>query len=321
MDQSNLQLKTISYYQTGGTCERIYSPASIPELSETMETIRREQIPFFLLGAGSNSLVTDDHWPGAVVIFSRMVAVAIDKLHVTVQAGLENTRFSEACYQAALKGASWMYWLPGQLGSTARMNARCYGGEISQIVESITAVTTEGEIKTYCGKEVFLGYKDTIFMVNNEVVAEIRFRLENGDPGQIRRHMDFCKTDREKKQQFLYPSCGCVFKNDYQVGIPSGLLLEKAGVRRLSGSRVEISPYHANFIFNKGATAREILETALVMRDITYEKFGVWLEFEMELLGIVPGDLKSRLFEKKEPAYKEQELAPLRAQFRQYLVS
>lgn len=315
MKSSGLQLKTISYYQTGGTCERLCAPTSVSELSQTMATLHHEQQPFFLLGAGSNSLVMDDHWPGAVVIFSGMVKSGIEQSLVTAQAGLENTRFSELCWQSALQGVAWMYWLPGQLGSTVRMNARCYGGEISQVVDSVTAVTAEGEIKTYAGQAVFRGYKDTIFMSNNEVVAEIRFRLTPGDPVAIRQQMEFCKADREAKRQFLYPSCGCVFKNDYRAGIPSGLLLEKAGVRKLSGKRLEISPYHANFIFNKGASAREILETALTMRDMTYEKFGVWLAFEMELLGVIPDDLNSRLHQRLEPAYKEMELAPLRAQF------
>jgi UDP-N-acetylmuramate dehydrogenase len=236
---------------------------------------------------------------------------------VTAQAGVDNTDFATHCLDDSLAGASWMNRLPGQLGSTVRMNARCYGGEISRIVDSIKAVSPTGAVKTYTGKDALLGYKDTLFMQNNEVIAEIRFLLSSGNKEAIRQHMMYCETDRIQKKQFLYPSCGCVFKNDYTVGIPSGLLLEKAGVRKLSTDRVEISPYHANFLFNKGATAREILTTALDMRDMTYETFGVWLAFEMELLGNIPDDLKKRYLTHHPSHVDEEKLAPIKASFLQ----
>ncbi len=308
-------LKELSYYKTGGTLEKLYAPASIEELSKVMKDIHSQGIPFFLLGAGSNSLVMDDHWPGAVVIFSKLSKTSIEGKKIVAQAGLDNTRFSEICWESGLTGASWMNWLPGQIGSTVRMNARCYGGEISQIVESVTSVSRQGEIKTYPASEMFFGYKDTVFMNNADVVAEVTFSLDQGNQDKIREQMDFCKSDRDQKHQFLHPSCGCVFKNDYEVGIPSGLLLDSAGVRQLSNELVEISPYHANFVFNKGASARDILMTSLEMRELTYAKFGVWLKFEMELLGMVPEDLKTRVSKIKPSKYNQKELEILRRKF------
>mgnify|MGYP006291866843 CR=1 FL=1 len=312
-------LKEISYYRTGGSFDTIVKPASTAELSEAMADIESRNTPYFLLGAGSNSLVMDDHWPGTVIVFSEMQGLSVDGDCVVAQAGVDNTQFAEFCLEHSLSGASWMNWLPGRLGSTVRMNARCYGGEMSQIVESLSSVSPSGQIKTIEGSDALLGYKETCFMNNDEAISEIRFKLSAGDRSQIRRHMDFCRTDREKKQQFLYPSCGCVFKNDYTVGIPSGLLLDKAGVRKLSSERVEISPYHANFLFNKGATSRELLQTALDMRDLTYDVFGVWLEFELEILGVIPDDLQQRLNLQEPPRYSEEELKPLRKQFQQKL--
>lgn len=310
-----MQLKDISYYKTGGSVERLYVPSSLEELALFIKEIHDDEIPFFLLGAGSNSLVMDDHWPGAVITFNNMNSLKIVGSKVVAQAGVENTRFSEACLESCLSGAAWMYYLPGKIGPTVRMNARCYGGEISQIVESVTSVTRAGDIKTYAGAEVFNGYKDTIFTKNDEVAAEVSFSLEKGEHSTIRKQMDLCKTDRRNKKQFLYPSCGCVFKNDYRIGIPSSLLLDSAGVRQLSTDVVEISPYHANFLYNKGASARDILSTALDMRDLTYKRFGVWLEFEMELLGMVPDDLKKRCDEVKTPNYNTKELEFLRRAF------
>ena len=127
--------------------------------------------------------------------------------------------------------------------------------------------------------------------------------------------MDYCEQDRVRKGQFTFPSCGCVFKNDYSVGVPSGLLLEHAGVHKLSRDRVQINPKHANFVFNKGASSREIIETTLHMRELVYQEFGVWLEYEMEILGDLPADLKTKIVEKRSPDRNEEKLSEIRRQF------
>ena len=307
-----MHLKEQSYYKTGGTCDQFIQPQSVRELADTMRQINRNQTDYFLLGAGSNSLIMDEHWPGAVVSFSKMNHIGIDQTRVSAEAGLDNSSFAEACYEVSLAGAGWMYFMPGQLGATVRMNARCYGGEISGIVDAVTAVTEKGEIKTYSGQEVFFGYKDTLFMSKPEIVAMIEFNLAKGDQVQIRQLMDSCRTDRENKHQFLYPSCGCVFKNNYDVGVPSGLLLEHAEVRQFSSAQVEVSPYHANFVFNKGATAIQILDVTLQMREAVYRKYGVWLEYEMEVLGLIPNELKKRFEEVRPQDFKQADLARLR---------
>ena len=308
-------LKALSYYQTGGSCDQLHSPASVQELAELMAELHQRKTPYFLLGAGSNSLVMDEHWPGAVILFNKLTAITIAGTAVTVEAGLKNTTFAEKCHNASLAGASWMNYLPGQIGSTVRMNARCYGGEISQIVESVTVVNQKGEIKSLTNHNIFYGYKNTRFMTSGEVIAAVAFKLKEGDPQEIKTHMSYCQEDREQKHQFLFPSCGCVFKNNYTVGLPSGLLLDKADVRQLNTNQVQISPYHANFVFNKGGSALDILETTLNMQELVYEKFGVWLEYELEILGRVPEKFRQRITQIKKQAFKESQLAKLRDLF------
>jgi UDP-N-acetylmuramate dehydrogenase len=310
-----MKLSEISYYQTGGTCDLLASPGSVQELADLMSRIHKDQTPYFLLGAGSNSLVMDDHWPGIVVTFDQLKRLTTIDHQVTAEAGASNTQLAEHCLASGLSGAEWMYYLPGQLGATVRMNARCYGGEISGIVKAVTTVTQDAQIRQYDNKGIFLGYKDTIFMTNREVVASVVLTLKPGEPEEIQKRMDACRKDREQKHQFAHPSCGCVFKNDYTAGVPSGLLLDKAGAREFSTDQVQISPWHANFVFNRGASARQILETALNMREAVYERFGVWLAFEMEILGSVPKDLNTRLLESREPQLHESEIAPLRTLF------
>lgn len=308
-------LKDSSYYKTGGSVDRLYAPNTIQELSTVVKSLFRDKTPYFLLGAGSNSLIMDEHWAGAVIVFQNLNRIKLSDSIVIAEAGVENTALAEACLNASLSGASWLNYLPGQIGSTARMNARCYGGEIAQIVKSVSAVSPEGQVISYKNSDIFYGYKSTRFMSNSEIVVEVELQLQKGSNKAIEQHMEECKSDREEKQQFRHPSCGCVFKNNYDAGIPSGMLLDKAGVRRLNTSTVEISPYHANFVFNKGATAIEILQTTLEMRELVYDKFGVWLEYEMEVLGTMPENLKNRFNEKRQQAFKSKQLASLRTIF------
>jgi UDP-N-acetylmuramate dehydrogenase len=268
----------------------------VSELATAMARLKSAGTRFFVLGGGTNSLVLDDHFPGTVIILSRFRGVQVSGTEIRAEAGVTNTELSELAYSQRLSGIEWMNRLPGQLGGTVRMNARCYGGEISQVVTRVETVTPAGEIKVYDRmSEVFRGYKDTIFMDNSEIITAATLSLLPGDSETMRNKMDFCSQDREQKGQFSAPSCGCVFKNNYQVGIPSGKLLELAGVKGLKHGGAAVSPYHANFVFNHGASSGDIIELALEMRDRVFKNSGVWLEFEMEILGDLPADLAEKI--------------------------
>ena len=179
------------------------------------------------------------------------------------------------------------------------MNARCYGGELKNIVVEVHSVSPEGRRAIFPGEQVFTGYKQTIFQENRHVISSAFLQLELGDQATIRGKMRQHAEDRQAKQQFLYPSCGCVFKNNYEVSIPSGKLLQDANVQSLRSNRAMVSPYHANFVFNLGgATSREILELTLQMRKAVFDMFGVWLEYEMQILGNIPADLAASFHKK-----------------------
>lgn len=283
-------LKDLTYYRTGGVCDFLYAPASIKELAEVISDLHKTRRKYFLLGGGTNSLVSDEPWAGGVVAFSALMNAKIEGESIYVEAGVENSAFAELCLEKGLNGAGWMNGLPGQIGGTVRMNARCYGGEISQIVKQVHVVTKSGAVKVHDGKDVFRGYKDTTLMNSGDIVAAVDIELKKGDTTATKALMAKCRADRESKGQYDFPSCGCVFKNDYSVGVPSGMLLEAAGGKKLKVGKAEVSPHHANFVFNKGASSHDILALTKKMREAVYKEFGVWLEYEMEILGDVKGD-------------------------------
>ncbi len=311
-----MKLRDFAYYRTGGRCQALYEPKSIADLAKIVSALAATQQKYFVLGGGTNSLVLDEDWSGAVIIFSRMKRIEVNDNEIYCEAGADNSDIAKKALEAELIGLSWMYRLPGQIGGTVRMNARCYGGEISQVVTKIDAVLPDGQIKQYSSEDgVFRGYKDTLFMDNGAIIAGATIRLEKGDSKLVQQQMTYCEKDRIEKGQFTFPSCGCVFKNNYQVGIPSGMLLDRAGVHKLQHERVQINPKHANFVFNKGASSRDILEVTLRMRELVYQEFGVWLEYEMEILGDLPDDLKRKVQETRKPQWDEPRLSTLRQEF------
>ncbi len=314
------RLGSLAYYKTGGTCARLYLPKSIEEIQSAVREIRSLSQPFFVLGGGTNSLVCDDTWPGAVIALTHMGGLhALDKNGgIFCEAGVDNSEFARFAVDHGLTGAGWMNRLPGQMGGTVRMNARCYGGEISQIVKKITCVDMKGEVVVHDEPtKVFRGYKDTSFMQTGEIIAAVEIKLEPGDTAATQELMKFCEDDRVLKGQFTHPSCGCVFKNDYTVGVPSGMLLEATGIKSLTRGSAAISPQHANFVFNLhgAASSRDIVELTLMMREAVYTRFGVWLEYEMEILGELPDDLAKSLREVRARKPETPELAVLRAKF------
>ena len=155
-------------------------------------------------------------------------------------------------------------------------------------------------------------------MHNGALVTEVDLQLHKGKEEEIKKTMHRVKNDRVEKGQFLYPSCGCVFKNDYSVGVPSGILLDIAGVRKFSQKKVFISPRHANFIFNSEGSSAEIIALSLKMRAAVYEKFGVWLRYEMEFLGHIPSDLQRKISHTKLHNLQHERLRKLKTEMNRH---
>lgn len=312
-----MNLDQLSYYRIGGSCRHLHEPSDQRELLAAMAAVRASGLPWFVLGAGSNSLIADDGWPGHVIALHRHKRIEIlPGNRIRVGAGVANSDLVKFAYEHELSGLEWMNGLPGQVGGTVRMNARCYGGEISRVVVGVQTHCNE-----YAGQlplAVFRGYKDTDFMTNGEVISEVTLQLRPGRRDRILAAMTVPLEDRTAKGQFEYPSCGCVFKNNYSsdVSVPSGLLLDLAGVRQLPAENLQISARHANFVFNTGgATASNVLALTQSMREKVYQEFGVWLAYEMEILGDLPAPLADAVKECRTPNYQVEKLAEARSIF------
>ncbi|NTU68273.1 MAG: UDP-N-acetylmuramate dehydrogenase [Chlorobiaceae bacterium] len=286
--EQHVPLSTVGYYGIGGTARWLARPGSVRELAELIGWCRRNAIPMIVAGKGSNMLFSDDDFPGLVVStasMKRMVMVSGDELFC--ETGVENSEVALRLMEEGISGGEWLYRLPGMIGSTVRMNGRCYGLEASAVTAGVATVGLDGTVRWRTNDEVFQGYKQTCLMNGSEVVAGVLLRLPGRkSPAEIMATMDQYGLDREAKHQFDFPSCGSTFKNSYAAGRPSGRIFESLGFKGRREGGAMVSEHHANFIFNTGnARAEEVLRLAAAMRTAAREQAGADLELEVQCAG------------------------------------
>ncbi|MFZ4525316.1 MAG: UDP-N-acetylmuramate dehydrogenase [Chlorobium sp.] len=292
--ESDASLAAQTYYGIGGTARFLAFPASLSEFSNLLNWNRTYRFPLALMGSGSNILFSDHEFPGIVISLKgmqRLFWLSDDELFC--EAGVDNTLIAEKLFSVGKGGGEWLYRLPGQIGATVRMNARCFGGEVSAITSGILTLSVDGRLRWRLPDEVFLGYKQTSLMGNPEIVVAVVLRFPESPPvEEIRRVMREHEEERTKKHHFDFPSCGSTFKNNYAVGRSSGMIFEELGFKGQSVGGAMVSEYHANFIYNKGAaTAADVLTLAARMRTVALEQAGVELDLEVQCIGLFDAEL------------------------------
>ena len=292
LENQSLQDKT--YYRMGGIARYFVQPQNISQVQESLFWCKKNSLPCSILGSGSNSVYADGEFKGVVISLEKLSKWFWETdEYLYVEGGVTNTEISEICMAANRGGASWMYRMPGQMGASIRMNARCYGGEISQIVHQVLTIDTEGTLKTYSGEEVFKGYKSTLLMNRPEIVVGARLFFPHVvSSNKLVKHMYECEADRHKKKHFYLPSCGSTFKNNYAVGRPSGQVFDELGLKGTKVGNAEVSEFHANFIWNTGnATTTDMLTLTSIMRSKAKKHAKADLELEVQPVGAFPNKL------------------------------
>ncbi|WP_076792593.1 UDP-N-acetylmuramate dehydrogenase [Chlorobium sp. KB01] len=286
--ESNVPLRERGYYAIGGTARFLARPESITDLSALLFWNREHRLPLAIMGKGSNIIFSDEDFPGIVLSLEGMERISwLSEEELLCEAGADNTLIAEELLKSGRSGGEWLYRLPGQIGSTVRMNARCFGGEVSAITAGILTLSLDGRLSWKPPEEVFHGYKHTALMENPEIVVAVvlRFPTEKAEC-EIRRQMYEHKTERDKKHHFDYPSCGSTFKNNYEAGRSSGRIFEELGFKGMVEGGAMVSLHHANFIYNRGeATAADVLRLAGRMRSAALERASVELDLEVQCIG------------------------------------
>ena len=280
----NEPMKNHNGFKTGGSADIFITVGDKELLCALVETANSLEIPLFILGKGSNLLVSDNGIEGAVVSLSKMDEITIDGETVTAKAGASLTALCVAVANEGLSGLEFAYGIPGSVGGALYMNAGAYGGEMADVVSHAQFVTSNGEVGTIGKQDMNLGYRTSCFKQNGNIITDVTFKLTKGDKEEIWEKMNTLMGKRRDKQPLEYPSAGSTFKRPE--GHFAGALIEENGFKGKGVGGAEVSEKHAGFVINKsGATTKDILDLMSKIQETVLEKNGVKLEPEVIFVG------------------------------------
>lgn len=280
----NEPMKNHNGFKTGGSADIFITLGDRELLCALVETANSLEIPLFILGKGSNLLVSDNGIEGAVVSLSKMDEITIDGETVTAKAGASLTALCVAVANEGLSGLEFAYGIPGSVGGALYMNAGAYGGEMADVVSHAQFVTSNGEVGTIEKQDMNLGYRTSCFKQNGNIITDVTFKLTKGDKEEIWEKMNILMGKRRDKQPLEYPSAGSTFKRPE--GHFAGALIEENGFKGKGVGGAEVSEKHAGFVINKsGATTKDILDLMSKIQETVLEKNGVKLEPEVIFVG------------------------------------
>lgn len=289
IDENRLRIDepmaTHTTFRVGGKADYFAMPHSVEEVQNLIALCRQEKMPYYIMGNGSNLLVSDKGYRGLIIqIYKEMNAIVVQGDKIVAQAGALLSKVGNVALDAELTGFEFAAGIPGTVGGAVVMNAGAYGGEMKDILLSATIVTQEGEIKILSIDELDLGYRTSVIGRENYVVLEARYQLQKGNKEIIRAKMDELKTQRTTKQPLEYPSAGSTFKRPE--GYFAGKLIQDAGLRGFQVGGAQVSEKHCGFVINTGdATAADIANLIKQVSEQVMQTFGVKLETEVKFLG------------------------------------
>ena len=278
-------MKKHTTFRIGGPAEYLILPQTTEEIADVIKLCRQEEIPWYIVGNGSNLLVADEGVRGVVIqLLRNFNQIQVEDCQIRMQAGAQNAAVAKRALDASLTGFEFAAGIPGTIGGAVVMNAGAYGGEMKDILKEVTVLDPNGMIRMIPAEELELGYRTSIIARKGYVVLEAVIVLKTGDPKEIKAAMDELKEKRVTKQPLEYPSAGSTFKRPE--GYFAGKLIMDAGLRGFSVGGAQISEKHCGFVINKGnATAKDVTELMNETKKIVMEKFGVALEPEVKRLG------------------------------------
>lgn len=281
----NEPMKNHTTFRVGGPADWFVTPEEEEQVREIVNVLRREKIPYYVMGNGSNLLVGDKGYRGAVIqVYKKMNRIRTTDNVIYAQAGALLSKIAAEALAQGLTGLEFASGIPGTLGGAVMMNAGAYGGEMKQVLKSALALTAEGDFKVLPAEQMELGYRTSVFSKNGDIVLSAEMELKPGNPDEIRAYMDELKEQRVTKQPLEYPSAGSTFKRPE--GYFAGKLIQDAGLRGFQVGGAQVSEKHCGFVINKGnATAADIMSLIEQVSDKVEEMSGVRLEPEVKRIG------------------------------------
>lgn len=270
-------------FRIGGPADYCFEPADKDDTISIIRYLQIQEFPFVAIGRGSNLLVSDEGYRGAVVhMETGLKACKIDGDITYAEAGISLNRFVDFCIQHSLKGVEMLAGIPGTIGGAIIMNAGAYGGEISTYLTDVE-IMRKGTRTIIPKEEAKFSYRHASFR-ENDVIVSVRFRMPSGEKEELEKMRSDLILKRNRKHPVNYPNCGSVFKNPPEG--PAAKYIEEAGLKGTRIGNAQVSEKHANFIINLGgASASDVYNLIEMVKKSVVEKTGLLLQPEVKLLG------------------------------------
>ena len=270
-------------FRVGGPAELFLKPEA-GQIGDVIHLCRQNDMPYVVLGKGSNLLVADTGISGVIIeIGNNLSNISINKNKLTAGAGATLSNCAQAAAQRGLSGMEELAGIPGSIGGAVTMNAGAYGGEIKDVITRVKVIDELGTELVLTHDELQLGYRTSIIQKKNYTVVEAEFELHEGEESQIRQKMMELSQRRMDKQPLDYPSAGSTFKrpeNNF-----AGKLIMDAGLAGFQVGGAKVSEKHCGFVINYDhATASDIIELIQSVQQKVFERFQIWLEPEVRII-------------------------------------
>lgn len=272
-------------FRVGGKADYYVVPHTMEEVRELIIILKQLNLPYYILGNGSNVLVSDKGYRGVIIrIYKNISNIEIDNTMIKAQAGALLSNIATTACNAGLKNFEFAAGIPGTVGGAVVMNAGAYGGEMKNVLISAIVLDDQGNLLKLSNEELKLGYRTSIIGAKKHTVLETTIQLEHGDTNNIKALMEDFRQRRIDKQPLEYPSAGSTFKRPE--GCFAGKLIMDAGLRGYSIGGAQVAQKHCGFIINKGnATADDIIKLIQYVQNKVQEQFDIKLETEVKMLG------------------------------------
>jgi UDP-N-acetylmuramate dehydrogenase len=280
--KQNEPLASRTWFGLGGPAQYLIQPRTTDELIEVVRRCRENNVPARVLGGGANLLVDDAGVKGAVIHLGQGAFTEVTFMEggVRASAGADMGKLVLRCVREGMSGLECLTGIPGTIGGCVRMNAGGAFGDIGNIIESVQVMNDDGEVFTRYRTDLAFAYRST--NISSRFILAAEFRLSEDDPHRILKQVKQIWIYKKNTQPLGKRNAGCIFKNPR--GMSAGALIDRAGLKgkRIGGAYV--SEKHANFILaDDGATASDVLKLINHIRDVVYERNGVYLELEVEV--------------------------------------
>ena len=272
-------------FRIGGPAQFFVIPRTQEEAAAAVRLCRSEGAPYYIIGNGSNLLVSDKGYRGVVIqLFKEFSDINIEGTRIRAQAGASLAKIAAEALRAGLAGFEFAAGIPGTLGGACIMNAGAYGGEMKDVLLAVTVLTKDGEIREIPREELDMGYRTSRVSREGWIVLGATIELARGDEKEIRAKMEDLKQRRTDKQPLEYPSAGSTFKRPE--GYFAGKLIQDAGLKGLRVGDAMVSEKHSGFVVNCGnATAADVDGLIRLVQEKVREDSGITLEPEVRRLG------------------------------------